>query len=253
MLYKDFLPEDFTGHLETHMLDGTILVQAAPTFEETLFLFDLADRSKSILGVVGWLDLFDSSHIEYFQWYKKHPKFVGFRIMIQDMPNAEKILEPKFIDALKIYEKLNVPIDLLVTSDQLDAVVQLLEKVPNIRGVIDHIGKPKISAQLFEQWENQMKQIAGYPNIYCKLSGMVTEADHQSWKPEHIKPYIEYIIRIFGKERIMFGSDWPVCLLAASYDEVVELLESAIPSDWTEEDTVKLFGENAMNFYKLMK
>lgn len=251
VLYRDYLPEDLESHLTKYNIDGTIVVQAAPTILETEYLFTLADRSDSILGVVGWLDLFDPSHREHFERFREHPKFVGFRIMIQDMSDASRVLERSFLEALQEYAKMDIPVDLLVKSDQLDVLGDLLDAVPGLRGVIDHIGKPRIAEQLFEPWASQMERMSRHPNIYCKLSGMVTEADHLAWKPEHLKPYIEHVIRLFGTERVMFGTDWPVCLLAASYDEVVNALEGAIPKTWSEPERAKLFGENAKRFYKI--
>lgn len=251
VLYRDYLPGDLEPHLQNHKLNGTIAVQAAPTIEETEYLFTLANGSDSILGVVGWLDLFDPSHREHFEAFRKHPKFVGFRIMIQEMPDANRVLEPSFVKALQEYASEDVPIDLLVKSNQLDALNELLDAVPGIRGVIDHIGKPCIADQVFEPWATQIARAAKHPNIYCKLSGMATEADHQAWKPEQFKKYIEHALSVFGSDRVMFGSDWPVCLLAASYDQVFEILQSAIPKEWGAQERVRLFGGNAKEFYKL--
>ncbi|XID90759.1 amidohydrolase family protein [Paenibacillaceae bacterium WGS1546] len=251
VLYRDYLPEDLESHLKKHDLDGTVVVQAAPTIQETEFLLALADRSESILGVVGWLDLFDPSHREHFDRFREHRKFAGFRIMIQDMPDASRVLEPSFVEALQAYARMDVPVDLLVRSDQLDVLNELLDAVPGLRGVIDHIGKPRIAEQAIEPWATQIERAAGHPGIYCKISGMVTEADHRAWKPEHFVGYVGHAIRVFGPERVMFGTDWPVCLLAASYDEVVEVLEGAIPESWGERERAALFGDNARRFYKL--
>jgi len=253
VLYRDYLPSDLAAHLNKHGIAGTIVVQAAPTIAETEYLFALADRTDSILGVVGWLDLFDPAHRDHYERYRKHPKFVGFRIMIQEMPDAGRVLEPAFVQALQWYASIDVPVDLLVKSHQLDALNELLDAVPGLRGVIDHIGKPRIADQVFEPWAAQMERAAKHPNVYCKISGMVTEADHQAWRLEHFQRYIAHIIRIFGPERVMFGSDWPVCLLAASYDEVVEVAMSAIPQTWGERERALLFGENARRFYRLQE
>lgn len=251
VLYRNYLPEDLDVHLKKHNIDGTIVVQAAPTIEETEYILTLADQSDSILGVVGWLDLFDSSHREYFERFREHPKFVGFRIMIQDMSDASRVLEREFVEALQEYARMDIPVDLLVKSNQLEVLGELLDAVPDLRGVIDHIGKPCIAEQVFEPWATQIERLSRHPNVYCKISGMVTEADHLAWEPEHLKPYIEHVLQMFGVERVMFGTDWPVCLLAASYDEVVEALEQAIPETWGEQERAKLFGENARRFYKL--
>lgn len=251
VLYRDYLPEHLDAHLKRHGMDGTIVVQAAPTVEETEYLFSLADRSDSILGVVGWLDLFDPAHREHFEQYRKHPKFVGFRIMIQDMPDGSRVLEPAFVEALREYAAMDIPVDLLVKSSQLDALNELLDAVPGLRGVVDHIGKPRIAEHVFEPWASQIERAAKHPNIYCKISGMVTEADHAAWEPKHFKAYVAHVIQAFGPERVLFGTDWPVCLLAASYDDVVNVLEASIPQTWGERERAKLYGDNATRFYKL--
>lgn len=251
ILYRDYLPEHLLPHLKAHQLDGTIVVQAAPTLAETDYILSLADSSETILGVVGWLDLNDKDHRTYYERFRKHPKFVGFRIMIQEMADASSILEPHFVKALQSYANDDIPIDLLVVSHQLESLVNLLDQVPGLRGVIDHIAKPRIADGIIEPWLNHMKEIAKHPNIYCKLSGMVTEADHQAWKPEHFTAYIGAILDLFGSKRVLFGSDWPVCLLAASYDQMVDVLQQALPDTWGPEEVERLFGENAKEFYKL--
>lgn len=251
VLYRDYLPEHLAEELARHKLDGTIVVQAAPTTQETEYLLSLADGSDSILGVVGWLDLFDPAHRKHYDRFRQHPKFVGFRIMIQEMDDARRILEPAFVKALQSYAELDVPIDLLVRSDQLDPLLELLDAVPGLRGVIDHIAKPRIADGVLQPWAEQMERAASHPGIYCKLSGMVTEADHRHWRPEHFRDYIAHTMAVFGEDRVMFGSDWPVCLLAASYSELIGLLEGALPDSWGERGRAKLFGENARRFYKL--
>lgn len=250
-LYKDFLPGDLAPHLHNHQIKQTVLVQAAPTIEETEFLLNLSNENESIAGVVGWLDLEDPNYQTQFSQFEKHSKFLGFRLMIQDMPDETIVLKENYIEALRYFAEKEVPIDLLFVHHQLPTVIQLLDKVPNLRGVIDHIGKPDIANQRFEPWKNEMREIAKHKNIYCKLSGMVTEADHDNWKKDDFSTYIQYILDEFGLDRVMFGSDWPVCLLAGSYDDVVSVLEHALPKNISESDLNKLFGENAKRFYKL--
>ena len=250
-LYRDFLPEDLATHLHNHQIKRTILVQAAPTIEETEFLLDLSNESESIAGVVGWLDLEDPNYQTQFSQFEKHPKFLGVRLMIQDMPDETIVLKENYIDALNYFVEKGVPIDLLFVHHQLPTVIQLLDKVPNLRGVVDHIGKPDIANQRFEPWKSEMREIAKHKNIYCKLSGMITEADHDHCKKDDFSTYIHVILDEFGLDRVMFGSDWPVCLLAGSYDDVVSVLEHALPKNISESDLNKLFGENAKRFYKL--
>jgi len=251
VLYRDFLPTDLQPYLEERRLDGSILVQAAPTPEETDFILSLAEQYESIKGVVGFLDLTDVRHSEHFERFVKHPKFVGFRIMIQDMPDAGIILSASYIEALRGYANRGVPIDLLVRSDQLEPVIELVKQVPGLHGVIDHIAKPRIAEGQMEPWASQIRELASQPNLYCKLSGMVTEADHAGWKADQFVPYIRHVLECFGPDRVLFGSDWPVCLLAASYEEVVDILERALPDSWGEAEKEKLFGGNAKAFYRL--
>ncbi|MCU6707767.1 amidohydrolase family protein [Paenibacillus sp. J5C_2022] len=251
VLYRDFLPEHLRPHLRNHGLDGSILVQAAPTIEETDFILQLADGNDTVLGVVGWLNLFDPNHRLHYERFRRHPKFVGFRIMIQDMPDASRLLEPSFVQALRLYESEDVPVDLLVVSRQLPHAVKLLEQVPHLRAVIDHIAKPRVKDAEREPWLSHMTALSRMPNVYCKLSGMVTEADHSRWRREDFMPYIRQVLELFGPERVMFGSDWPVCLLAADYDEVMDVLASGLPDNWGEEERARLFGLNAQQFYKL--
>lgn len=252
VLYRDFLPQDLEPLLHAHKLDGSILVQAAPTLEETEYILSLADRTPSILGVVGWIDLFDGDHRLHYERFRRNPKFRGFRLMIQDMPDASRILEPAFVEALRGYADEQVPIDLLLTAPQMDVTLRLLEKVPNLRGVLDHLAKPTIAQggqQLFEEWADRLSDFAKYPGLYCKVSGMVTEASPKGWRMDDFVPYVRHVLQSFGPERVMFGSDWPVCLLAAEYDQVMEIAEHAIPAGWSERERALLFGENAKTFY----
>jgi len=250
-LYRDLLPRDLKPLLAEHGIDGTIVVQAAPTLAETDYILGLAEEDDTILGVVGWLDLHDPNHRKHYARFARHPKFVGFRIMIQEMPDANRILEPAFVEALRSYADEDVPVDLLVLARQLEPLARLLELVPNLRGVVDHLAKPSISEGLMEPWLTEMARIAARPRIYCKLSGMVTEADRQSWRYEDFVPYVRGAIELFGPKRVLFGSDWPVCLLAASYDEVAEVLERSLPESWGEAERRALYGENAKEFYNL--
>ena len=250
-LYRDFLPADLEPHLTKHEMDGSILVQAAPTIDETHFILSLAEQSSSVLGVVGWLDLLDTDHRQHYDQFRRSPKFKGFRIMIQDMTDASRILDPAFIEALRGYADEDVPVDLLLVSDQMEFVAELLKKVPNLRGVVDHIAKPPIKEKTFEPWKQYLSEFAQYPGIYCKLSGMVTEGDHARWVKGDFTPYIRTTLNLFGPKRVMFGSDWPVCLLAADYSEVMDILLRSLPEDWSKRELELLFGVNAKEFYKL--
>lgn len=251
VLYRDFFPSELIPYLQKYNISKTIVVQAAPTVAETEFLLNLSAQEESISGVVGWLDLMDPMHYTHFERFSQHTKFVGFRVMIQDMDQPSDILNLMVIDAFRHYAELETPIDLLVKAHQLPVVLRLLEAVPHLRGVIDHIAKPDIAHAVFEPWKSQISEIAQFPNVYCKLSGMVTEAEHKNWKPQTFVEYVHHVISAFGPSRVMYGSDWPVCLLSASYDEVWELANSSLPTTITSDDKSKVFGINAATFYKL--
>ncbi len=250
-LYRDFLPGDLEPLLAQERLDGSLLVQAAPTIEESRFLLELAERHPSVLGVVGWLDLCHPNHRDHYDELRRYSKFAGFRLMIQDMPDVSRILEPAFVEALRSYADEDVPVDLLLTADQLDPVLELLRQVPHLRAVVDHLAKPGIRQRQFEPWASRLSELALLPNLFCKVSGVVTEGDHDGWKTEDFAPYLRHALEVFGPERVMFGSDWPVCLLAASYEQVADIPLRAIPQEWGERERALLFGGNAKIFYKL--
>lgn len=251
VLYRSYLPEHLRPSLDKHDIGSTIVVQAESKHEETAFLLSLADQDPTIAGVVGWLDLESPAYREVYARFAEHPKFVGFRVMIQEMANANDVLQPTYIEALTFFADRKQPVDLLMRANQLDAVVALLERVPHLHAVIDHIGKPFIAAGELEPWQAQLRTIAGNANIYCKLSGMVTEADHNAWNKDQFGAYIRHAIDCFGPERVMFGSDWPVCLLAASYDQCIDVLESNLPASYGSFERKALFGGNAAAFYRL--
>ncbi|KPV55238.1 amidohydrolase [Paenibacillus sp. A3] len=251
-LYRDYEPHDLEAHLAANRIDRTIVVQAAPTLSDTDYMLELAGRSERIAGVVGWIDLERTDYREQYRNFKRYPAFVGFRTMIQEMERAEDMLRPHIVEAMRFFAEEDFPVDLLLKSHQLPAVLKLLEQTPNLRAVIDHIAKPQIAAGEWEPWSAQLAEAAASnPRLYCKLSGMVTEADHRNWKPEQIVRYVRHVVSVFGTDRVMFGSDWPVCLLAASYDQVVELLDSAVPDGLGESEREAVFGGNALRFYKL--
>lgn len=251
VLYRDYLPEDLRPSLEKHRIDKTVLVQAEQTVAETDFLLDLAAANDSIAGVVGWLDMGDPGFAQKFEHYKTHPKFVGLRPMLHDIADDQWILRPEVLDALGVVVDSDFAFDFLTFPRHLPFVLQALESVPGLRAVVDHISKPDIRGKQLEPWKTLIAEAAGYPNLYCKLSGMITEADHERWSIDDLRPYIEHVVDCFGMDRVMFGSDWPVCLLAGSYDQVIEALEEDLSGRLDKDAERKVFGENAIRFYKL--
>jgi L-fuconolactonase len=250
-LYKDFLPDDLQPHLQKYRIDRTIVVQAAPTTEETDFLLQLYREHERIAGVVGWLDLESPDFHEIFLRYREREGFIGIRPMLQDLEDDRWILRPTVLKNIEILVQEDFPIDILIKPRHLPSIIELLRLFPTLRAVIDHMAKPYIAAQILDPWREQMREVASFPQVMCKLSGMITEADPSSWKREDLKPYIHHVIEVFGTDRIMFGSDWPVCLLAGSYDDVYQALVENLPIDFSDEDRTKLFGHNALSFYQI--
>lgn len=251
VLYRDYLPTDLRPLLLQHNIQKTVLVQAAQTVAETDFLLDLAAADDSIAGVVGWLDMEDPGFPEQFERYKKCAKFIGIRPMLQDLPDDDWILRPKVLEALRLVADADFPFDFLTYPRHLPFVLQVLELIPGLRAVVDHTSKPEIRSGKLESWKSWMAQAARHENLYCKLSGMITEADHQNWSANDLRPYVEHVMDCFGIDRVMFGSDWPVCLLAGSYGQVIAVVKKLLSSILNEDAERKIFGANAARFYKL--
>jgi L-fuconolactonase len=251
VLCRDYLPKDLQPLLAKNKIDKTILVQAAQTREETDFLLDLAAQNDFIGGVIGWLDLDSPDFPREFELYAKKPKFLGVRPMLQDLADDDWILRPRVINSLKLIAERDIPFEFLTYTRHLLHVVKVLESVSNLRAVVDHVSKPEIKNRKLDPWRSLMAQVANHPNVYCKLSGMITEADHKTWTPEDLRPYVEHVVESFGMDRVMFGSDWPVCLLAGSYDQVVEALQLILKPRLNPQQEASVFGGNAARFYKL--
>lgn len=251
ILCRDYLPGDLRPSLLRHGIEKTIVVQAAQTVAETDFLLDLATRNDSIAGVIGWLDMEAPDFIEQFEHYRRRPKFLGLRPMLQDLPDDRWMLRPRVLSALQYVAEADVPFEFLTYPRHLPFVLEALQEIPRLRAVIDHLSKPEIRTGRLEPWKSSISQVARYSNVFCKLSGMITEADHRHWSVDDLRPYAEHVIDCFGIDRVMFGSDWPVCLQAGSYDQVIGALEEILSSRRSEELERKVFGDNAVSFYKL--
>jgi L-fuconolactonase len=249
VLYRDYGPSDLAPQLRRHSIGATVVVQAAPTVEETEYLLSLCGGEPTLAGVVGWIDPEADEFEATLLRLRRSPHFFGIRPMLQDLEDDAYIVRPKVLAALRLLVRHGATLDLLVRPRQLPHAAAMLGKVPGLRAVVDHIAKPDIAARAFEPWRTGLAAVAAYPNVYCKLSGMVTEADHRHWRREHLEPYIREACRLFGPQRVMFGSDWPVCLLAASYGQVVDALAASLPPEWTDEEKEGVFGANAAAFY----
>lgn len=251
VLCRDYLPPDLRPSLMQQGIEKTVLVQAAQTVAETDFLLDLAAADDSIAGVVGWLDMESPEFPRQFEQYRRYSKFIGVRPMLQDVPDDEWILRPQVLAALRLIADADFPFEFLTYPRHLPFVLEVLETVPGLRAVVDHLSKPEIRAGRLEPWMNWIAQVSQHKNLYCKLSGMITEVDHHHWSASDLRPYVEHVMQCFGPDRVMFGSDWPVCLLAGSYNQVITVLRELLSSELDEDAERKIFGANAARFYKL--
>jgi L-fucono-1,5-lactonase len=250
VLYQNYLPSQLGPTLKECGVKQTILVQASNSLAETYWLLSLAERRPFIAGVVGWVDLRDPELEPELEVLTANPKLKGIRHLVESEPADDWLVEPSVLRGLRVLEKHRVSYDLLVHTRHLKHVKTVAEACPNLRLVIDHMAKPPIASGEVTDWARLLKEVSAYPNISCKLSGLVTEANPTSWTTEDLKPYIERALEFFGPKRMMFGSDWPVCLLASSYWRVLESFQSVL-ADLDEEDRNRIFGENAMEFYLL--
>lgn len=250
VLQRDFMPPDLKPLLERNGIQGSVAVQARQSEEETTFLLEQADRYEFVRGVVGWLDL-RSPHVSaQLQKYSAHKKLRGIRHLVQDEPDDRFMLLPDFLRGLSLLADFNLTYDLLLHPRHLPVAVEVVKQFPRQRFVVDHIAKPFIKDHLVSPWDEGMRALARFDNVYCKVSGMVTEAAWQKWKRDDFKPYLDVVFDAFGVDRLMFGSDWPVCTLSASYDEVVGIVGDYV-RDFSASDQEKFFGTNAADFYGL--
>lgn len=251
VLSRDYLPADLAPLLKAQGIDKTIVVQTSPTVAETDFLLELAEASDFISGVVGWLDLESPDFPETLERYRRKRHFLAVRPMLECLPQDDWILRPRVMDSLAFIAEAGLAIEFLTYARHLPAVMQVLERIPNLCAVIDHLSKPEIKAGRLEPWQALMSEVALHPNVCCKLSGMVTEADYGNWSLEQLRPYANHVMEQFGATRVMFGSDWPVCLLATSYEQVCSLTRTLVTSCLGTDALGAVFGGNAARFYRL--
>ena len=250
VLYRDYLPPTLEPILKQCGVAKTVLVQASNTLAETHWLLSLAQRYSFIAGVVGWVDLSGDQTEQELEVLTANPTFKGVRHLVESEPAEDWLVQTGVLRGLRALEKHHVSYDLLVHTRHLKHVKTVAEDCPQLRLVVDHMAKPPVASGEVKEWAEEIKAVAAYPNIFCKLSGLVTEADRASWRTEHLRPFVDCALEFFGPGRIMFGSDWPVCLLAASYNQVLETFQS-LTADLGEEDQRRIFRENAVGFYRL--
>ncbi len=247
---KSFLPADLESQLKQAGVDQSIFVQTQHNVEENRWVLKLAEENDFICGVVGWVDLASDRCEEQLLEFKDHPKFVGVRHITQAEPDDNFIVRPDIMHGLKILEKHNVPFDLLFFVKHLKHAQTVAKELPNLKMVIDHLAKPHIKDQKIDDWETNFRAAAKFPNIYCKLSGMVTEANWETWKPADLKPYIDIAMDAFGPDRLMYGSDWPVCELAGNYQRVFDALNTCL-GPISDDERDHIYRGTATEFYGL--
>jgi L-fuconolactonase len=249
-LKRDFLPEELEHERAANGIDSTIVVQVDQSEDETLFLMDLAERYKRIAGVVGWVDFCSPKIEERLRFFSQYKKLCGFRHIAQAEPDDQFLVGRDFTRGISLLREYDFAYDILIYPKQLPAAIELAARFPEQRFVVDHLAKPLIKDGCREPWASYMRAISQNANVFCKLSGLVTEADWLHWKRADIDPYLDVVFEAFGPERLMFGSDWPVCLLAASYRQVKQLIETYV-EEHAAQHKESIFSGNAIRFYGL--
>ena len=249
-IQRDFFPGDLRPILQQNGFDGCIAVQASQSEGETDFLISLARQHDLIKGIVGWVDLQAANITDRLAQYKSFPIVKGFRHVLQGETQRDLMLNPNFKRGIAALQQHDFTYDLLIFPDQLKFSIELVGLFPQQKFVIDHIAKPYIKRKEIDEWKRDIQSIASHQNVYCKISGMVTEADWEAWKKDDFKPYLDVVINAFGTDRIMFGSDWPVCLVAASYEKMLGIVKDYF-SAFSKEEQDEFFGLNAIAFYNL--
>ena len=250
VLKRDFLPEELWGELKKNGFEGSVLVQTDHKLEETEWFLRLAEQNPFIKGVVGWVDLRSKEVEKQLKDFASNPKFKGVRHIVQSEPDDRFLVGKEFLEGIRVLGDFHLPYDILIYPKQLPAAVELVRKFPKQPFVLDHLAKPEIKDRKISPWKEQIQELAQNPNVYCKLSGMVTEADWKGWKPGDFKPYLEVVFEAFGPSRLMIGSDWPVCLLGGDYTSVMKIVKDYI-AGMSKGEQEAILGGNASRFYRL--
>lgn len=251
ILRKDYLPEQLESELSSAGFDGSVTVQARQSLAETKWLLDLAGKYDFIKGVVGWIDLCSPDAEEQIIQFSANTKLVGVRHVLHDEPDDNFMLSDSFLRGLSFLQRYGLAYDILVFPRHLSNTIQLVSQFPEQVFILDHIAKPLIRDRIISPWKEDIEKLAGFSNVWCKLSGMVTEANVKSWRQDDLIPYLDVVFNAFGTDRLLAGSDWPVCRLAGSYKQVMQVI-----MDYTrtmpDEERKKILGENAMKAYGLL-
>ena len=250
VLKRDFLPEDLEPLIESAGFDGCVAVQARQTLEETRWLLELSEKHSFIKGVVGWVDLCSTDLQKQLETFSAHPKFVGVRHIVQDEPDDEFILRADFMNGISQLSQFSLTYDLLLYPRHLRAAAQMVRRFPEQPFVLDHMAKPRIAEGLISPWREDLLELASARNVLCKLSGMVTEAEWNQWTPAEFVRYLDSVVEAFTPERLMIGSDWPVCLLSADYAATMRIVIEYV-QQFSPEARSGILGENCARFYGL--
>jgi L-fuconolactonase len=249
-LRRDFLPADLAPLLKSAGFDATVAVQARQMLDETDWLLALSGQYDFIRGVVGWIDLRADDAEDQLRRYVGHPKFKGVRHIVHDEPDVEFMLLPEFRRGIRALGNFGLTYDLLVRPAHLPAAAKLVREFPQQPFVVDHIAKPLIKQPKLSPWREDMKALAQFPNVCCKVSGMVTETHWRNWKPEDFAPYLDVVLDVFGVDRVMIGSDWPVCTVSGRYPEVMDIVVNYV-EQFSPAAREKILGANCAEFYRL--
>ncbi|MGA2811734.1 MAG: amidohydrolase family protein [Candidatus Acidiferrum sp.] len=248
-LRRDFLPAELRPLLDKDGFQGSVLVQVRQSLEETRWMLELAARHQFILGVVGWVDLRSPRLRVDLEALAGAPKLVGIRHIVQAEAD-DFLLRPDFLHGVSLLEEFDLAYDLLIYPRHLPVAAEFVRRFPRQRFVLDHLAKPPVKSAAVDEWARGIRELASFPNLYAKVSGLVTEADWQAWKPDDFRPYLDVAFESFGASRLMMGSDWPVCRVAASYERTVNLVKEYL-GKYLPEEREAVVGGNAAKFWRL--
>lgn len=250
VIQKNFLPEDLKPLLAQNSIDGTVIVQSDQSKDENIFQLANALKHHFVKGVVGWIDLEAEDLRDQLDYYQEFRKLKGFRHILQGEKQRDFMLRPKFKQGIGTLKEFGYTYDILIYPDQLAHTLEFVKAFPDQPFIIDHLAKPYIKDKKIDEWKKAMNDISSFENVFCKVSGMMTEARWKQWNYDDFVPYLDAVADSFGPQRLLFGSDWPVCLVAASYEQVIGLVERYF-STFSKDEQEMIFGKNALSFYNL--
>ncbi len=250
VIKKDFLPKQLLPELQQAGIEGCVTVQASESEEENQFLLSLASENEFIKGIVGWVDFCADDVEERLAFYAENKRMKGFRHILQKETNRSFMLQPAFTKGIAKLERFRFTYDILIHHDQLSFIPQFVALFPNQKFVIDHLAKPNIKNNEIKNWQKQIRLVAQHQNVWCKVSGMITEADWNLWEPKHLTPYLDAAWEAFGADRLMFGSDYPVCNVAGGYSRWANVLKE-YTAQFSNDEKALFWGDTATSFYNL--